>query len=76
MKGRDIMYTKKRIFSMFTALVMIFAMIGVMPEMEVKVSAQSQADALVSIALAEEGYTEGSNNNNKYGAYFGNNNVA
>lgn len=70
------MYAKKKFFSLFTALVMIFAMVGVVPEMEVKVSAQSQADALVSIALAEEGYTEGSNNNNKYGAYFGNNNVA
>lgn len=51
------MYTKKRFFSLFTALVMIFAMVGVVPQMEV--NAQTQADALVSIALGEEGYTEG-----------------
>lgn len=40
-----------------------------------KVYADSQADALVSVALAEEGYTEGANNNNKYGAALGQNNV-
>lgn len=31
MKGRDIMYTKNKVFSLFTALVMIFAMVGVVP---------------------------------------------
>lgn len=38
-----------------------------------KVYADSQADALVSVALAEEGYTEGANNYSKYGEWYYNN---
>lgn len=37
------------------------------------VNAASQADALISVALAEEGYTEGANNYSKYGEWYYNN---
>lgn len=53
---------------------MMIVLAGYMPKIEV--GAASGADAIVAVALAEEGYTEGANNDNKYGAYFGNNNVA
>lgn len=69
--------TKTRINKLaaaFLAVVMTIAFYGYMPRNIAH--AESQADAIVSIALAEEGYTEGSNNNNKYGAALGQNNVA
>ena len=63
-----------KLVAMFLAILMTLALGAYVPMNKVK--AASQADALVSVALAEEGYTEGSNNDNKYGAYFGNNHVA
>ena len=46
----------KRMLSLTLSAVMMFVMAGFMPKIEV--NAQSQADAIVSVALAEEGYTE------------------
>lgn len=63
-----------KLTAVFLAILMTLALGAYAPMNKVK--AASQADALVSVALAEEGYTEGSNNDNKYGAYFGNNHVA
>lgn len=63
-----------KLVAVFLAMMMTIAFWINIPENNVH--AESQADALVSIALAEEGYTEGANNYNKYGADLGQNNVA
>lgn len=64
----------RKLTAVFLAMLVIMLLLTYMPINTIH--AESQADALVSIALAEEGYTEGSNNDNKYGAYFGHNNVS
>lgn len=66
--------TKTRInklLAMFLTVLMTIAFGTFVPMNKVK--AASQADALVSVALAEEGYTEGSNNYSKYGEWYYNN---
>lgn len=62
-----------KLVAVFLAAMMTIAFWANVP---INVHAESQADAIVSIALAEEGYTEGANNNNKYGAALGQNYVA
>lgn len=64
-------------FMKWTAAMVAVVMLGVIPHFsKLIVKAESEADVIVSVALGEEGYTEGSNNDNKYGAYFNQNNVA
>lgn len=66
--------TKTRINKLvaaFFAVVITIAFYGYMPRNIAH--AQSQADAIVSVALAEEGYTEGANNYSKYGEWYYNN---
>lgn len=69
---------RKQWFLKWTAaMVAVVMMLGMIPHFsKIIVDAESQADIIVSVALGEEGYTEGSNNDNKYGAYFNQNNVA
>lgn len=65
-----------RLVSILTAIVIClmvlpFALLAYFPPKTV--NAASQADALISVALAEEGYTEGANNYSKYGEWYYNN---
>lgn len=61
----------KKLTAIFLAIIMYMTFWTYVPMS--KVHAESQADALVSIALAEEGYTEGANNYSKYGEWYYNN---
>ena len=64
--------------SVAVALAMVMMLISLVYLSQNVVHAESQADAIVSIALGEEGYGNSSvyDGDNKYGQYFGNNNVA
>ncbi len=60
-----------KLVAVFLVVMMTIAFWISVPESNVY--AESQADALVSVALAEEGYTEGANNYSKYGEWYYNN---
>ncbi len=62
-----------KLVSVFLSVMMTIAFWASVPISNVH--AESQADAIVSVALAEEGYTEGANNDNKYGRWYNYNNA-
>lgn len=63
----------KRAICGLLTIVMILSLFPSMGKVR-EVEATGTANDIISVALSQEGYTEGSNNDNKYGACFGRNN--
>ncbi len=69
----------KKLVSLFLVLIMCFSIVPI----EVSAAYENtysntgnQRNDIIGVAKTQVGYTEGSNHNNKYGAYFGANNVS
>lgn len=69
----------KKLVSLFLVLIMCFSIVPI----EVSAAYENtysntgnQRNDIIGVAKTQVGYTEGSNDNNKYGAYFGANNVS
>lgn len=81
--------TVLRLVSMITAFVLCIVGVPYVPKQAdviaagvvdganvgITIASSAQAEALINVALAEEGYKAGSNRDNKYGKWYGANNV-